>query len=227
MAEISSPRAPRSFVRRRGRVTRGQARALRAGWPHYGLSSDKPLNFSDIFERSAPCYVEIGFGMGDALAALAEGHPEYDYIGIEVHEAGIGRLLSLIAGRSIGNLRILRGDAAQLLECCFENASLAGVLLFFPDPWPKKRHLKRRLVQPAFVEQVARRLAPGGRFQLATDWPDYARQMLEVIEAQGQFRNQAGAGRFMADRCGRPRTKFERRGERLGHDTFDLLFERL
>jgi len=165
--------------------------------------------------------------MGDGLAELAEHCPEQDFIGIEVHEAGIGRLLSILGQRSITNLRILRGDAARLLEECFETASLAGVLLYFPDPWPKKRHHKRRLVQPVFVNRVALKLASGGQFKLATDWLEYAQQMLAVIEDQGQFRNLAGPGQFMATRFGRPKTKFEQRGERLGHEIFDLCFERL
>ncbi len=227
MSDEPSHQPQRSYVRRTGRITRGQARALRNHWITYGLSDDNMLNLQKIFCRRAPCFVEVGFGMGVGLATLAEQHPEHDFIGIEVHEAGIGRLLSLLARRSIANVRILRGDAVMLLRECFEAASLAGVLLYFPDPWPKKRHHKRRLVQPAWVELMAVKLAVGGQFKLATDWEDYAHHMLSVIETQGQFRNQAGPGQFMPDRGARIKTKFEQRGERLGHGIYDLCFERV
>jgi len=226
MTDERSDTRQRSYVKRTGRVTPGQARALRTHWTKFGLSGDKPLNIQDNFGRVAPCFVEIGFGMGEGLAALAEQQPEHDFIGIEVHEAGIGRLLSILAQRSISNVRILRGDAVILLENCFGTAALAGVLLYFPDPWPKKRHHKRRLVQPDWVALMATKLAVGGQFRLATDWENYAQQMLSVIEAQGQFRNQAGPGQFMPDRGGRIKTKFEQRGERLGHKIYDLCFER-
>ncbi len=227
MSEQLPVKPPRSYVRRTGRVTNAQARALQNYWPLHGLQGDKPLNYKEIFNRSAPCNVEVGFGMGDSLALLAEQNPGLDFIGIEVHEAGIGRLLSMIEKRSITNLRILRGDASILLENCFSDASLAAVLVYFPDPWPKKRHHKRRLIQPAFINAVAGKLAGKGHFKLATDWADYALQMLSVIEIQGQFRNLAGPGQFMAGQHHRPDTKFELRGKRLGHEIYDLCFERV
>ncbi len=218
---------PRSYVKRAGRITRAQTRALDELWPEYGLAPDQPLALEKAFGRSAPCLVEIGFGMGNSLAELAVQQPQHDFIGIEVHEAGIGRLMSILAERSIDNVRILRGDAALLLKECFEIASLAAVLLYFPDPWPKKRHHKRRLVQPGFVELVAEKLISGGQFRLATDWSEYAQQMLEVIESQVQLTNIAGPGQFMPVQSARSNTKFELRGQRLGHEIFDLCFERL
>jgi len=227
MADQSKTAPPRSYVRRAGRITRAQIRALDELWPDYGLNSANPLDLDNIFDRNAPRYVEIGFGMGDSLAALAEQQPEHDFIGIEVHEAGIGRLMSILAERSIDNVRILRGDAALLMRECFEVASLAGVLLYFPDPWPKKRHHKRRLVQPGFVKLVAEKLLRGGQFRLATDWSEYAQQMLEVIESQTQLVNIAGPGQFMPAQSARSHTKFELRGQHLGHEIFDLCFERL
>ncbi len=225
-------RQPRSFVRRTGRVTRSQARALQEEWLKFGVPVDNPLMLNDIFGRSAPCFVEIGFGMGDSLADLAQRQPEHNFIGIEVHEAGIGRLLSLLSERAIGNVRVLRGDAVEALECCFSAASLAGVLVFFPDPWPKKRHHKRRLIQAPFVSLVASRLVQGGTFRLATDWAEYAQQMLTVIDDDGRWCNTAGAqqflpNQFMQGHVTRPSTKFEKRGQRLGHEIYDLCFERL
>jgi tRNA (guanine-N7-)-methyltransferase len=227
VAEQLKKALPRSYVRRAGRITRAQSRALDELWPVYGLVCAQPLDLKKIFGRTAPCLVEIGFGMGDSLAELAAQQPEHDFIGIEVHEAGIGRLMSMLAERSIDNVRNLRGDAALLMVECFEIASLAGVLLYFPDPWPKKRHHKRRLVQPGFVELVAEKLARGGQFRLATDWSEYAQQMLEVIETHEQLANVAGPGQFMPTQSARSNTKFELRGQRLGHEIFDLCFERL
>ncbi len=220
-------RTVRSYVRRAGRVTRAQARALEALWPRYGVDAGGgPLDLDGLFGRRAPRYLEIGFGMGDALAAMAAAHPERDYLGVEVHEAGIGRLLVLAARAGLANLRVLRGDAVQVLRERVPDRALDAVLIFFPDPWPKKRHHKRRLLQAPFVSLLARRLAPGAVLQLATDWEPYAQQMMEVIEAHGGFLNLAGAGRYAADPGERPVTKFQRRGERLGHAIFDLQFRR-
>jgi len=219
-------RRVRSFVRRAGRVTRAQARALEELWPRYGAQGHHAADPDALFGRRAPCFLEIGFGMGDALIAMAAAHPGRNYLGVEVHEAGIGRALALAAAARIENLRIVRGDAVPLLREHLPPGSLAGVLVFFPDPWPKKRHHKRRLVQPPFVDLVAHRLQPGGLLALATDWEPYAAQMLEVVEAHGGFENLAGPGRLAPGPGERPATKFQRRGERLGHRIRDLAFAR-
>ena len=217
----------RSFVRRGGRLTRAQSLALETLWPLYGVDGDGELDLQQIFNRDAPRVLEIGFGMGDALAAMAVAHPQRDFLGIDVHEAGIGRLLWFAQERQLDNLRIIRGDAVVLLRDRMRGAALDVVMVFFPDPWPKKRHHKRRLVRPDLVALLAERIKPGGQLQLATDWEDYAWQMLEVVEADSAFRNLAGSGRFCDDPGERPVTRFQQRGERLGHAIFDLRFERV
>jgi len=225
--EMSTTFHIRSFVRRGGRLTRAQSLALHTLWPRYGVDGDGPLDLRQLFNRDAPRMMEIGFGMGDALAAMAAAHPQCDYLGIDVHEAGIGRLLRLAQERQLDNLKVIRGDAVVLLRNRMRGAVLDAIMVFFPDPWPKKRHHKRRLVRTDMVALLAERIKPGGRLLLATDWEDYARQMLEVIEADGGFRNLAGAGRFCDDPGERPVTRFQQRGERLGHTIFDLRFERV
>ena len=220
-------RPVRSYVRRGGRVTRAQSRALEELWPRFGIPEQGAVDPQALFGRRAPCHLEIGFGMGDTLVSLARTHPERDYLGVEVHEAGIGRVLALAEREGLGNLRVARGDAVELLRGRIAEGALAAILVLFPDPWPKKRHHKRRLIQPGFVELAASRLADDGLLQLATDWTPYAEQMLEVVEASGRFRNLAGAGRFAADPGERPVTRFQRRGERLGHSIHDLAFRRL
>ena len=220
------PRTMRSFVRRTGRVTRAQARALVQLWPRFGVEGEGVLDLDAVFARRAARFLEIGFGMGDALAAMAAADPQHDFLGIDVHEAGIGRLLTLAESAGLHNLRVLRGDAVVLLRERLAPASLDGVLIFFPDPWPKKRHHKRRLIQPAFIDLLARRLKPGGLLHLATDWAPYAEQMLQVVEADGRWRNLAGPGCYAPDAGARPQTRFQSRGERLGHTIFDLRFRR-
>lgn len=232
MSARTPPETPRSshirsFVRRGGRLTKAQNLALQTLWPRYGLDLDGPLDLHRAFGRDAPRVMEIGFGMGDALAAMAAAHPERDYLGIDVHEAGIGRLLHMADDAGLENLRVLRGDAVVLLRERLHRPALDVVMVFFPDPWPKKRHHKRRLIRPEVVTLLADRIKVGGQLQLATDWQDYAEQMIEVIEASGQFRNLAGVGQFCDDAGERPVTGFQQRGERLGHDIFDLRFERL
>ena len=219
-------RTVRSFVRRGGRVTRAQAKALHELWPRFGVDSDGELDLDALFARRAPRDLEIGFGMGDALAALAAAHPERDFLGVDVHEAGIGRLLALADAAGLANLRVLRGDAVVLLRERLAHAALDGVLIFFPDPWPKKRHHKRRLIQPGFVALLGSRVKPGGMLHLATDWAPYAEQMLQVVEGDGRWLNLAGPGRYAPDAGERPQTRFHSRGERLGHAIFDLLFRR-
>lgn len=219
-------RRVRSFVRRAGRITRAQERALAELWPRYGLEAADSGDLGAVFGREAPRFLEIGFGMGDALAQMARERPGHDFLGIDVHEAGIGRVMTLLESDEVCNVRILRGDAVDLLRRHLAPVSLQGIMVFFPDPWPKKRHHKRRLVQPAFFEWCARVLVPGGVLHLATDWEPYAQVMLEVGEAAPGYRNVHGEGAFAPDRGDRPATRFERRGERLGHSIFDLHFVR-
>lgn len=220
-------RPVRSFVKRLGRITDGQRRALQRLLPHFGLDPAAPLNTAAVFNRSAPVIVEIGFGDGASLAAMARARPEWNYVGIEVHEPGIGHLLLQIEQQGIDNIRIYCHDAVEVLRQCISDTSLAGVLLFFPDPWPKKRHYKRRIVTPEFATLVAQKLAPGAFWHLATDWTDYARQMVEVLDACPTLINQPAAHDFTATLGDRPETKFERRGRRLGHQVYDLTYRKV
>ncbi len=221
----------RSFVRREGRITKRQEAAIETLWPRYGIEvgSDLPqstLDFSVQFARQAPHVVEIGFGMGHSLLAMAQATPSVDFIGIEVHRPGVGSLLADIDKAQINNIRIINHDASEVFAKYIRDASLDGVNIFFPDPWPKKRHHKRRLVQLAFVELLAAKLKQGGRLHLATDWENYAEQMLEVVSQVPLLINASGAGNFAQDRGGRPQTKFERRGQARGHGVWDLVFIR-
>ena len=218
----------RSFVRREGRMTTAQRRALEELWPRFGLATGSaPLDFAASFGRAAPVVVEIGFGNGESLLAMAVAQPEKNFIGVEVHRPGVGQLLMLLAERGIGNVRLVCDDAKEFLEERVPDASLDALQLFFPDPWPKVRHHKRRLVQAEFAQLVRRKLRIGGQFHMATDWQHYAEHMLTVMtEAQG-FRNDAGAGQYAARPEHRPQTKFERRGQRLGHGVWDLVFQRV
>jgi tRNA (guanine-N7-)-methyltransferase len=206
-------------------MTPAQRIALDTLWEHYGIESgDAPLNFDDIFGRHAPRILEIGFGMGDSLAEMAVEHPELDYLGIEVHRPGVGNLLKILNARQLKNVRVICADAVEILNNQIPDTSLDAVYLFFPDPWHKRRHHKRRIVQPPFVELIRSKLKPGGCFHLATDWQEYAEQMLEVLSAIPQFNNAAGAGHYASRPAYRPLTKFEQRGHRLGHQVWDLLF---
>ena len=218
----------RSFVMRAGRMTAGQTRALEELWPRYGLNySAMPLDLPALFGRDAPRTLEIGFGNGEHLASLAAAHPERDYLGIEVHRPGVGHLLMLAGNSGLRNLRVSDHDAVEVLREQLPPGSLDEVLLLFPDPWHKKRHNKRRLVQPPFVELVASRLRTGGVFRLATDWEDYAQQMLEVLGAAATlFTNLSPSGDWMPRPEERAPTRFEKRGARLGHGVWDLSFRR-
>jgi tRNA (guanine-N7-)-methyltransferase len=207
-------------------MTPAQRTAIERRWPTYGLEGGDLLDLDAVFGRRAARGMEIGFGNGETLVGLAESHPERDYLGVDVYEPGIGRILAAIAEKRLTNVRLLRGDAVDVLRDHIAPASLDTVLLLFPDPWPKKRHHKRRLVQADFVELVASRLEPGGRFHLATDWQDYAEHMLAVLETEDAFVNLAGPGKFCTPGTDRAVTKFERRGRRLGHGVWDLRFER-
>jgi tRNA (guanine-N7-)-methyltransferase len=215
----------RSYVLRGGRLGSGQQRALAELGPRFVLPfAPAPLDRQAVFGRDAPLILEIGFGMGDATAAVAAAMPGHDLLGVEVHEAGVGALLRLIGERQLGNVRILRHDAVEVLQQMIAPGSLAGLHLWFPDPWPKKRHHKRRLVQPPFVELVASRLAPGGYLHCATDWQPYAEQMLEVLSAAPGLANTAAG--YAERPAWRPLTKFENRGLKLGHGVWDLVFSR-
>jgi tRNA (guanine-N7-)-methyltransferase len=221
-------RAIRSFVQRGGRITVAQQRALAELWPRFGVDySGQPLDLDALYGRRAPRTLEIGFGDGESLVALAAARPERDFLGIEVHAPGVGRCLLTAAARGLTNLRLVRHDAVEVLEHSLAPGTLEEVLIYFPDPWPKKRHHKRRLIQPGFVALLASRIAAGGRLRLATDWQPYADWMLEVLDACPQFRNSAGPARYVPRPAERPATRFERRGTRLGHTARDLLYERL
>jgi len=220
-------RTVRSFVLRTGRITEAQQRALDEDWDAFGLNlEDGMADFDQVFGRNAPRTLEIGCGMGQATLAMAAAAPEQDFIGVEVHQAGIGALLLGIKKQSLGNLRLYRCDALEVLQQCIADNSLDRVLLFFPDPWHKKRHHKRRIVQPPLAELLRQKLKIGGLFHLASDWQPYALHMLDVMNAAAGWRNLATDGRFIARPAERPLTKFEQRGQRLGHGIFDLKFIR-
>ncbi|MBI3772418.1 MAG: tRNA (guanosine(46)-N7)-methyltransferase TrmB [Gammaproteobacteria bacterium] len=221
-------RTVRSFVRRIGRTTAAQQRALDEMWPRVGLEPGAtPLNFIEIYGRSAPLTLEIGFGMGDALAPLAATHPEQDFLGIEVHRPGVGRLLSRLGEQGSTNVRVLCADAVDILQTRIPDQSFDRVLIFFPDPWHKKKHHKRRLIQPDFIQLLRRKLKVNGVLHLATDWQDYAEWMMDVLNAAEGFENLAGAGQCAERPDYRPVTKFESRGQRLGHGIWDLLFKKI
>ena len=216
-------RSIRSFVVRAGRMGPGQARALAELGPRFVLPyADAPLDFAASFGREAPRVLEIGFGMGDASAAIAQALPGTDFIGVEVHTPGVGALLKQIGERGLTNLRLIQHDAVDVLQRMIAPASLAGVHVFFPDPWHKKKHNKRRLIQAGFVRLLVERLAPGGYLHCATDWQPYAEQMLAVLSAEPALRNSAEGYAPRPDY--RPLTKFENRGLRLGHGVWDLVF---
>ena len=220
-------RTVRSFVLRAGRATAGQQRALAELWPKYGVEfSSATLDLDALFGRSAPRMLEIGFGAGEALLEYAAAHPEVDCIGIEVHRPGVGHLLLGVEAANLRNLRVICHDAVEVLQQQLAPASIALAHIFFPDPWPKKRHHKRRLIQPPFVELLAQAIAPGGTLRLATDWEQYAQHMREVIDASSTFANVATESGFVARSAERTLTRFERRGQRLGHGVWDLEYRR-
>ena len=219
----------RSFVRRSGRVTLAQQRALETLWPRYGVTTSRNrLNLEELFGRTAAKHLEIGFGMGDTLVAMAKTHPEYDYLGIDVYRPGVGRLLLQLEAQQLTNVRVCCADAVEVLQYQLTASSLDSVYIFFPDPWPKKRHHKRRLVQAELVKLLAQRLKSGGYLYLATDWQDYAEQMLAVLEASPDFKNSVVTNEFapVALPIERPLTKFEQRGLRLGNQVWNLLYQR-
>ncbi len=219
-------RPVRSFVLRQGRLTRGQDDALQNIWPIFGIErGDSALDIDNLFESKAPVTLEIGFGDGVSLATMAENAPDKNFIGIEVHKPGVGRLLHLIDEKKLTNVRVMDDDAVQIIKNRIPEASLDRVQLFFPDPWHKKRHNKRRIVQDDFVSLIASRLKPGGVFHLATDWEPYAEHMAEVMEASADFSSMADTP-YSAKPEERPTTKFETRGIKLGHGVWDLLYKK-
>lgn len=220
-------RRVRSFVRRPGRLTAAQRRALADLMPRFGVEvTATPIDLTAWFGRAAPRVLDIGFGDGEALATSAINYPHIDYLGVEIHDPGIGHLLLLLEQAAVTNVRVIARDAAEVVPE-LSDASLAAVNLFFPDPWPKKRHHKRRLVQPAFLTDLARVLQAGGLLHVATDWADYARHAREVLGASDLFAS-VDAGELAQEPLAfRPPTKFERRGRRLGHEVVDLFYRRL
>jgi tRNA (guanine-N7-)-methyltransferase len=228
MSETEHPRPIRSFVIRAGRITPAQERAFVALWPKYGVEPTlQSLDCGALFGRAAPRTVEIGFGNGENLLRLAREHPERDYLGVEVHRPGMGRLLLALAEHGLTNVRVICHDAVEVLARLIAPQAVQEILILFPDPWPKKRHHKRRLIQHAFVELAASRLSAGGVLRLATDWEPYALQMLAVLGASPGFENLAPDSRFVPRPPERVPTRFEKRGVRLGHEVWDLAFRRL
>jgi tRNA (guanine-N7-)-methyltransferase len=220
-------RPVRSYVLRQGRLTDAQARALKALWPVYGIDeADTPLDCRQLFGREAPLVVEVGFGDGAATWRMAQAEPDKNFIGIEVHQPGVGRLLQALDARQLDNVRIARADAVDFIRDRLAPDSISELRIYFPDPWPKKRHHKRRIVQAAFLDLLAARLAPGAILHLATDWEPYAEHMLEVLKAHPDFVNQSPDGGYSERPRWRPVTKFERRGDRLGHTSHDLVYRR-
>ena len=227
MSEERARRTVRSFVRREGRLTPGQERALEALWPLYGIDeSEEPIDLNQLFERKAPIVFEIGFGNGSSLAEMAAAQPETNFIGVEVHRPGVGHLLKLIEEHELTNLRIACTDAVELLKHRIPDNSLDRLQLYFPDPWHKKRHHKRRIIQPAFVTLLSQKIKPGGHLHMATDWQHYAEQMLDDLSQNNDFINCADNSAYIPRPDYRPLTKFEQRGHKLGHGVWDLLFER-
>jgi len=218
----------RSFVLRAGRTTAAQERALKELWPRFGLEfAGAPIDLDAAFGRRVPRCLEIGFGAGEVIGSLAQAHPHIDYLGLEVHRAGVGRLLLRAAQDELANLRIICHDAAEVLAASIADRSFDSILIFFPDPWHKKRHHKRRLIDAPFVATLARTLRPQGVLRLATDWQAYAEQMLGVCNACPELRTQSIDGTFVPRPEFRPPTRFERRGERLGHGVWDLAYEKI
>ncbi len=217
----------RSFVLRQGRMSPAQGQALASLLPVYGIAyRAAPLDLAAAFGRDAPTILEIGFGMGETSARIAAGMPDTNFLGVEVHAPGVGALLKLIAEQRLANLKLIQHDAVEVVKEMIPPDSLAATHIFFPDPWPKARHHKRRLIQGAFAALLASRLAPGGVLHCATDWEHYAQQMLEVLGAEPQLQNSVQSGGYAPRPAYRPVTKFENRGLKLGHGVWDVIFVR-
>ena len=216
-------RAIRSYVLRQGRMSPAQQRACDTLLPRWGIPfAPAPLDYAAVFGRRAPVTLEIGFGMGETTAAIAAAQPDVDFLGVEVHLPGVGALLRQVDAQALCNVRVIRHDAVEVVEAMIAPASLAAIHVYFPDPWPKKRHHKRRLLNAGFVHALAARLAPGGYLHVATDWAPYADEILATLAAEPLLANSADG--FAPPPPWRPQTKFERRGRKLGHDVFDLVF---
>ena len=227
MPEQLPTRKIRSFIRRQGRITQGQEFALENYWDKYCLAPDEALNIQQVFGRQAPLSVEIGFGNGECLAQLATDNPDKDYIGIEVHRPGVGHLLMRLEEQGLHNVRVYCHDAIEILMNSLADNSLAAVHLFFPDPWHKRKHHKRRIVQASFVDLLAKKLRSGGYFHAATDWEHYAKAMLASLSADKRFSNTSLTNTYCERPDYRPLTKFEQRGLRLGHGVWDLVFVKM
>jgi len=213
----------KSFVLRQGRLTPGQQKAFDTLWPLYGINYEKQqLDLKAIFSNDHPVVLEIGFGNGDSLAQMAIDQPDINFLGIEVHRPGVGHLLLQIEKHKLSNLRIISHDAVEVIRDCLPDNSLEGVQLFFPDPWHKKRHHKRRIVQATFLDLISRAVRPGGFFHAATDWENYAEHICGVISSHKLFENTSAAG-YIKRPASRPLTKFEQRGQKLGHGVWDIM----
>lgn len=225
MTDQAHFRPIRSFVKREGRLSNRQSKGLSDGWPRYGVDyTGEPLDLAAVFGNTNPVILEIGFGMGQSLREQALANPEQNYLGIEVHGPGVGSLLADCLEENIQNLRIMQHDATEVIANSLGDGCLTGVQIYFPDPWHKKKHHKRRLVQTAFIESLLTKLKAGGFIHMATDWEDYAEQMLEVLSNVPELDNQGEANGYWPNDGRRPLTKFEKRGQRLGHGVWDLLF---
>lgn len=228
MTDKKAMRTIRSFVRREGRLTPGQERALNKLWPEFGIDeTTETLDLNALFGRDVPKVFEIGFGNGASLAEMAKQQPDHDFIGVEVHRPGVGQLLKSIETENLTNVRVACTDAVELLKNRIPDKTLDRVQIYFPDPWHKKKHNKRRIIQPAFVNLLTNKLKHGGHLHLATDWQDYAEQMLIDVSSNERFKNCSHSADFIERPDYRPLTKFEQRGHRLGHGVWDLLFKRL
>ncbi len=221
-------RRVRSFVRRQGRLTKRQEEALESEWAEMGIDFvNEPFDFAKLFNNSNPVTLEIGFGMGTSLVTMAAQNPDQNFLGIEVHAPGVGACLASAKEENITNLRVMCHDAIEVLDFMIPNGSLAMVQLFFPDPWHKAKHNKRRIVQVPFAEKIRSKLIDGGVFHMATDWEPYAEHMLEVMTSVAGYENVSTSGDYVPRPESRPETKFEKRGQRLGHGVWDLMFKRV
>ena len=224
----TSDRRIRSFVIRGGRMTASQQLALDQQFEHYGLRPESGIvDWATVFGNDHPVVLEIGFGMGDSLATMAQAEPNVNFVGVEVHRPGVGRLMALANKAALNNLRIYNADVIDVLHHCIAANSLARINIYFPDPWHKKRHNKRRIVNEEFVQLIRQKMKQGGIIHMATDWEPYAEHMMEVLSAAEGFKNQAGEGQYTPRPDHRPLTKFEKRGEKLGHGVWDLFFEKI
>lgn len=227
MTERKPLRTVRSFVRREGRLTPGQQRAIENLWPKFAIDdSDSIIDLNQLFGRTAPKVIEIGFGNGHSLAQMAKNQPGQDFLGIEVHRPGVGQLLNLIEQHNLTNVRVACTDAVELLKDHISDNSLDRLQLYFPDPWHKKRHHKRRIIQAEFIALLAKKIKPAGHIHIATDWQHYAEKMLDDLSNSDSFINCADDSTYIPRPDYRPLTKFEQRGHKLGHDVWDLLFQR-